>query len=391
MQGTEFLAEPQELGIDPAKLIELMDRVKQEVDDGLLPAVQVALAKDGKLSLFESYGEATNDSLFCIFSSTKAITSAAAWLLIQEGLLDITQKVSALIPEFVDNGAGNGTDNSKQDITIDQLFYHTAGFPHAPFRVSDWPDKNRRLARFSEWKLNWEPGTRFEYHPTSSMWIIAELIERITGETYDSFVRKRISHPLGLDDLWVGIPDEHHDRIATIVHVGEPLTPEDYRERGLPVPPATEVTPEAILNFNKPETRRIPVPGGGGVMSAAELALFYQGLLGNTQSGEKIWSDDIIAMATSPQTGDFTDYGGQRVNRALGVVISGDEKRNYRGFGHTNSATAFGHGGAGGQIGWADPATGISFAYCTNGHDQNIFRQGRRGISLSNRAAVCTG
>ena len=390
MQGTEFLAEPQELGINPAKLIELMDRVKQEVDDGLLPAVQVALAKDGKLALFESYGEATNDSLFCIFSSTKAITSAAAWLLIQEGLLDITQKVSALIPEFVDNGAGNGADNSKQDITIDQLFYHTAGFPHAPFRVSDWPDKNRRLARFSEWKLNWEPRTRFEYHPTSSMWIIAELIERITGETYDSFVRKRISLPLGLDDLWVGIPDEHHDRIATIVHVGEPLTPEDYRERGLPVPPVTEVTPEAILNFNKPETRRTPVPGGGGVMSAAELALFYQGLLGNTQSGEKIWSNDTIAMATSPQTGDFTDYVGQRVNRALGVVISGDEKRNYRGFGHTNSATAFGHGGAGGQIGWADPATGISFAYCTNGHDQNIFRQGRRGISLSNRAAVCT-
>jgi CubicO group peptidase (beta-lactamase class C family) len=95
-------------------------------------------------------------------------------------------------------------------------------------------------------------------------------------------------------------------------------------------------------------------------------------------------------MATTVLTGGMKNLlTNTPVNRALGVVVSGDEKRNLRGFGHTNSAQAFGHGGAGGQIAWVDQATGISVGYCTNGHDRNPIREGRRSISISNRAAVC--
>ena len=79
----------------------------------------------------------------------------------------------------------------------------------------------------------------------------------------------------------------------------------------------------------------------------------------------------------------------QLVNRGLGVVIAGDETRNFRGFGKTNSAEAFGHNGAGGQLAWVDPVTGLSLAYVTNGHDRNTFRQGRRGVAISSLAAVC--
>ena len=67
--------------------------------------------------------------------------------------------------------------------------------------------------------------------------------------------------------------------------------------------------------------------------------------------------------------------------------IAGDADRNYRGFGHTNTELAFGHGGAGGQIAWADPGTGISIAYCTNGHDRHALRQGRCGVGISSPAA----
>ncbi len=80
---------------------------------------------------------------------------------------------------------------------------------------------------------------------------------------------------------------------------------------------------------------------------------------------------------------------GKRANRGLGLMIAGDADRTYRGFGHTNSDFAFGHGGAGGQIGWADPATGISLGYCTNGFDRDAIRQARRGIGISSRAAAC--
>lgn len=380
MQGKNFLADPASLGIDQQKLDALMARVKQEVDTGLLPSVQLALARNGKLALFETYGDASNDSLYCIFSSTKAITSAAAWLLMQNGTLDISKKVADLIPEFAANDKG--------EITIEQVLLHTAGFPHAPFRLSDWAVKEKRLQRFADWRLNWAPGSRYEYHPSSSMWIMAELIERLSGENYEDFVRRHIAKALGLDDLWVGLPEQYHSRVATISLVGEALTEADYRAMGMAAPPMTEVTPEAISAFNVPANRQVPVPGGGGIMSAAELALFYQGLVGNLAN--QPWQPETIQQVTQPRTGDLPDLlTGAPINRALGVVIAGDEKRNHRGFGHTNSPAAFGHGGAGGQIGWVDPTTGISFAYVTNGHDQNAIRQARRGISISNKAAVC--
>lgn len=277
MLAQQFLTDPEDIGVSKEKLALLIERARQEVDTGLLPAAQIALAREGKLALFKTYGDATNDSLFCIFSATKAITSAAAWLLIQEGKMDINQKVADVIPEFADNG--------KDQITIDQVFTHTSGFPHAPFRVEDWPDKERRYGRFSSWRLNWEPGCQYEYHPTSSMWVIGELIERLSGQAYSEFVRSRIAEPLQLPDLRVGTPSEFHGRIATICHVGEPLTEQDYRDAGLPVPPITEVTPAIIENFNRPQNREIPVPGGGCITSAADLALFYQGLIGNTPSG----------------------------------------------------------------------------------------------------------
>jgi CubicO group peptidase (beta-lactamase class C family) len=77
-------------------------------------------------------------------------------------------------------------------------------------------------------------------------------------------------------------------------------------------------------------------------------------------------------------------------DRGLGVEIAGaNGHANARGFGRTNSPEAFGHGGAGGQIGWADPATGISIGYATNGFDRNVIRQGRRGVAISSLANVC--
>ncbi len=378
MQSTDFsVGNPADIGIDATKLQELLDRARKEVDEGFLPSAQIAIARHGKLAAFETFGEATNDSLYCIFSSTKAITSAAAWLLIQDGSLDILRKVSEIVPEFSANG--------KQNITIEQLFTHTAGFPHAPFRPTDWNDKARRAERYSAWTLNWEPGSRYEYHPTSSMWMIAEIIERLSGKDFTDFVREKISLPLGLPDLWVGCPQEQHNRITEIIHVGDGLTSDDYKKLGIPEPPVTEVTEDVLTAFNNTDIRLVGVPGGGGITSAADLALFYQGLNNNT-----LWNHETLEFALKVRTGNLVDQlSNVPVNRALGVSVAGDEKRNLRGFGHTNSPMAFGHGGAGGQIGWVDPATGISIGYCTNGHDRNPIRTARRGISISNRAVQC--
>jgi CubicO group peptidase (beta-lactamase class C family) len=377
-----FADSPESVGVDPERLEALFARVGKEVREGLLPSAQVAVARRGRIAGMRTFGAATDDTLYVVFSATKAITSAAAWLLIQEGKLDPSETVAAIVPEFRTNG--------KESVTVEQLFTHTAGFPHAPFRPDEFLDRGKRLARFATWRLGWEPGSRFEYHPSSSMYVIAELIERRSGSTFGEFVRRRIAEPLGLRDLWTGLPDAEHARLAECVHVGEALTDEDFRRLGFPPPPVTEVTEEAIQSFNRPEVRRAGIPGGGGTMTAADLALFYQALLdvGRALAGSELWSAATLADARRVRTGELRDpVFRKRVHRGLGIVIAGDADRTYRGFGHTNSELAFGHNGAGGQLAWADPATGLSLGYCTNGHDRNVVRQARRGVGIASRAA----
>ena len=384
MPNPKFVADsPEDVGVDSEKLAAVMQRVREEVDGGLLPSAQIAVAREGRLALFETVGAATNDSLYCVFSSTKAITSAAAWLLIEAGDLSVEEE--------------GGRHRSGVRYQRQGGRDRRAAFP-ATRRASrmrrsappDWLDADRRLARFAQWRLNWEPGSRFEYHPSSSMWVVAEIIERRTGRAFTEFVRTEVAAPLGLDDLHVGLPAEQNPRVTEIEHCGDPMTGDDYARLGIPEPPVTEVTEDAILSFNQAEVRAVGVPGGGGIMSAAELALFYQALIhGGSLGGRRVWQNSTLEMARAVRSGDHRDpLSGVPVNRALGIVVAGESFRNFRGFGHANSPLAFGHGGAGGQIAWADPESGISIGYCTNGHDRNPMRLGRRGVSISNRMAT---
>ncbi len=376
----ERTASIEELGLDPAKVEALLQRTRREVDEGLLPGAQIAIARHGKVAVCESFGNANDNSLVCIFSATKGITSAAAWLLFQEGKLLEDELVADIVPEF--------GSNDKDNITVQQLFTHTAGFPHAPFRPLQWNSKQETLGRFAQWRLSWQPGTKFEYHPTSSMWVIAELIERKSGLSYVDFVRTRVVEPLGLTNLFVGLPDSENDRALAVEHSGDPLTEEDYKKLGMPMPPASEVTEEALLVFNKPEVRAVGVPGGGGYASAHDMALFYQAMLHGGLEGRELWHEETRTDVRRIRSGDLTDMMFRKpANRALGIIISGDDSRSFRGFGKTNSPQAFGHNGAGGQLCWADPATGLSLAYLTPGHDRNNVRQGRRGVAIGSLAA----
>lgn len=378
-------ARPEDLGIDSEKLEALYARAKRDVDDGTLKSAQVAVARHGRLAGVRTFGTvqhngvetevpATNDTLYAIFSSTKAIVGAAAWTVCEDGLLKIDERVADIIPEFGSNG--------KDQITVEQVMLHIGGFPLAPFNPLDWDNRERRLDRFARWRLNWEPGTKFEYHATSAHWVLAELIERRTGKDFRAYVRERILDPMGLDTFHLGLPAELNGRVADVRH----LVP--------PVPPPGgwgEVTPDAIKAFNRPEVRAVGVPGGGGIAGAAQLALFYQPLLngGVTAGGKRVMKAETIEWATTVRTKDFHRdlIFNLPVNRALTVVVAGDDGFAYqRGFGRSASPRAFGHGGAGGQIGWGDPETGISVGYTTDGFVDDL-TQGRRGVAISSLAA----
>lgn len=377
------VVEPESLGIDAGRLDELRTRVRRDVDDSLLPSCQFAVARNGKLAAFETVGAADPDTRYVIFSATKAFVASAVWLLIGDGSLDIDRRVADYIPEFATNG--------KDVVTVEQVMLHTSGFPRAPLGPPAWADRDRRLEAFAKWRLNWEPGTAHEYHPTSAHWVLAELVERISGRDYRDFVHERVAGALGLPRV-VGIPPDEQDNIAELSLCGEPASPEELEAIfGVPELPVTEVTDDALLSFNRSDVRAVGVPGGGGVSTAATVALFYQALLHNPDG---LWDPDVLADATGRVRNTFPDLLalGAPANRALGVVVAGDDgNANRRGFGHTQSPRTFGHNGAGGQIAWADPESGLSFCYVTNGRDRNPIREGRRSIGISSRAAVCAG
>jgi CubicO group peptidase (beta-lactamase class C family) len=380
MKHQDRVASPESLGLDSAKLARLFERAEREVREGVLPSCQLAVARHGKLGAVRTIGAADDDSLYIIFSCSKAITSATAWQVIEEGKLSLDERVADILPEFAENGKGA--------VRVEQLFTHTSGFPHAPSGVHDWTPRSALRARFARWRLNWEPGTRFEYHPSSSMWVIAVLCEERTGVPFSELVRARIAEPLGLPDLRMGTPAEHQHRIADIAHTGTALTPEDFRARGWPVPPVTEVTEEAVTRFNTPPFREVGVPGGGAATGAADLALFYQALLtGAAPDGRQLWKRETLDAVREIRTGDLVDpLFRKRAWRGLGITISGDADRVFRGYGRTGSELMFGHNGAGGQLAWADPVSGVSFAYLTNGFDRDLVRQGRRGVALGSLA-----
>lgn len=373
-----------ESGLDESKVDDLLERAAREIDSGLLPSCQVALAHNGTIVAERTLGDASDSSRYVVFSCTKLITAAAAWLAIGDGLVTRHTRVADVVPEFGSNG--------KQTVTIEQLLTHTSGFPSAPFAPADWEDRDRRMQRFSNWRLNWEPGSRFEYHPTSAHWALAEVLERTTGMDLQTLVHTRLLDPLGLDRLRLGVPDHEQGDIVDLVAVGDLPSPEEIEAAtgigGLSLADLGEITEEHLLDFNAATHRRVGVPGGGAVGTAGSLAMLLQAMLNNPDG---LWEPDVLRAGTGQILCDLVDpMVGVAANRTLGLILAGDDGHSaMRGFGRTVSGSAFGHMGAGGQVAWADPRSGLSFAYLTNGLDRDPIRSGRRGSSLSNRAGVC--
>jgi CubicO group peptidase (beta-lactamase class C family) len=252
------------------------------------------------------------------------------------------------VPEFAAHGKGA--------VTLEQVLLMTCGFPEAPMPVSDAADPARRVARFAEWTLEHPPGERYVYHPESAHWVLAELIERAGGEDFRDFVDRRIARPLGLPRL-LGIPRAEQTDVAQLSPAA------DARTRGL---------------YDYAAKIEVGEPGGGGVMTAGSLARFYQALLHDPVG---IWPPDLRADGISHVRCRLPDpLLGLPANRTLGVVVGA-------GFGATwgASRSAFGWPGAGGQVAFAEPATGVSFAFLQMG-DVDPVSPFARGVRLSNLA-----
>jgi CubicO group peptidase (beta-lactamase class C family) len=353
-------AEPAALGLDPDRLERLYATVEAQIADGRYHGAQLAIARHGKLAAFRTFGQArvdpptpaTDRTLWLLFSQTKPVVGAAIWQLVDQGALSFADRIADHIPEFARRGKGL--------ITVQQVITHQGGFPDATVSPAAWTDHERLRAEVCDFALQWDPGTRMKYHGISAHWVLAALIEAVTGRDYREVIRRDLLDPLGLDDLRVGVPQELQDRCADMHAPGDG-----------PASPGGEA-------INSPEWRTAGVPGAGGYATAAAMAAFYQLLVGEGQlNGVRVLSPRVVQLATRNHTGERLDEAqGVAMHRGLGVYIRGTEGGN-RALGTLAGPRTFGHGGAGSSQSWADPDSGLSFTYLSNTrhgawHDQRM-------------------
>ncbi len=341
-------SDPVALNLAPAPLHHLDRLIHQHIEQGRYPGCQIAIARHGKLALVRTYGDAriepervraTDDTLWLMFSNTKVLTMAALWSFVEEGSLSFNDRIADHIPEFAQGG--------KDAITIYQVATHQAGFPGSNCTREAWADHARMREEVSAFRLEWAPGTRLHYHPRSAHLVLGMVIEAVTGHDFRHVIRERVIAPLGLeDDLFVGVPRHQHDRCADAY-----APPEGER-----------------IHENSPAFREAGLPHGGGYGTARGMAAFYQMMINNGRlNGVRLFSPRMIEYVTRDFTGDQPDeyMTGIRMHRGLGPHSRGTGER-VRGLGSIGHPATFGHGGVGSSYCWADPASGVSFAYLTN-------------------------
>lgn len=340
------LLSPEDAGIDPRRLSLFLDRVRLEVEEGFLPSAQVAVARHGRLVAFDTYGASGPDRRYILQSAGRTIVAGVVWKLISDGLLDVAELVAEIVPEFGTNG--------KDAVTVEQVLTHTAGFPFAPLGYPKMLDRERRLEAFARWRLDWEPGSRLQFHLTGAAWVIAEIVERRTGLTFPDYLRLTIVEPLGLGVMLPVPADRFHEILAAPVATDR--TSNDQ-----------EVDPWGPWYLADSDVLAAGEPSHSIAATAADLALLYQAFF---HSG--LWKAAVIAEATRIHVSDkpWGDklYGGSEEVAHLGLfcMVSGEAGGSWTP--RTGSPATFGNGGAPCQLGFMDPDTGTSFAFLTNGY-----------------------
>src|SRR3954453_11823477 len=219
------------------KPLEHLDRlIREHIEQGRYPGAQIALARNGQLALFRSYGDARtegrraaagDDTLFLLFSQTKVLTSSAVWALVEEGRLSFMDKISDHLPEFAARG--------KADITLQQVMTHQGGFPSGDVTRETWADHVRMRAEVCDFSLDWTPGSRLQYHPRAAHLTQAMVIEAVTGKDYREVIRDKVLAPLGLaGDIFVGVPAAQQGRCADTYGPEPRDNSAEFKAAGLP-------------------------------------------------------------------------------------------------------------------------------------------------------------
>ncbi len=302
------------------------------------------------------------DSVILVFSSTKGATAICAHLLAQRGELDLDAPVAEYWPEFAAAG--------KQDIPVRWLLSHQVGLPvfDNPMTVEDWLAWDPPVQALAAQKPVWEAGTVHGYHAGTYGWLVGEVIRRVSGKSVGTFFADEVAAPLGLD-FWIGLPESEEHRVVPMIGIdlqdGEIDEQAQTERRRALLEAARE--PDSLLNrpsttepldMNTRAFRAAEIPAGNGVTDARSLARMYASLIGDGVDGVRLLNDETVARASAEASDGRDEVMRIRTRFGLGFSLDMD--------GSLGQEGAFGHGGAGGSLGFADPKAEIAFGYVMN-------------------------
>ena len=317
------------------------------------------------------------DTVSVVHSCTKGATALCAHVLAAQGRLDLEAPVAQYWPEFARVG--------KETATVRMMLDHSVGVPVLrgavePGELYDW---DRMIARLEAEPPFWEPGSRHGYHMINFGWTVGELVRRASGRSLGTFFREAIAEPLGLD-FWIGLPEEHERRVAPVIAMrrqqGDPLSGFELAvvaDRASV--PSLAISNVGAMNPNSRAAHAAEIGGGGGITNGRGLAGMYTPLaLGG---GALVDRDGLDRMrrVSSAVNRDATLCIATRF--AMGFMVSMDNRGRPDADSVILGEHAFGHVGAGGSIGFADPSCGLALGYSMNRMGKGILLN-ERGQSL---------
>ncbi|WP_022981582.1 EstA family serine hydrolase [Ideonella sp. B508-1] len=309
------------------------------------------------------------DTLFNVYSVTKAVAATALHLQAERGLIDYDTPVARYWPEYGVRG--------KAGTTVRDVLTHRACVPQmpegvTPERMCDWDWMTRAIAELAPLA---EPGTKTLYLSMTFGWIVGELVRRTdpTHRSLGRFVREEIAGPLRAPDLWIGVPDAEFPRIARQVDAMVPVPPEHLPPLFLASMPAAVALVPPV--FERPDVRRAEVAGVGGIFTARSEARFWAMLAGGGElDGVRLLSPQRVATLNTPRARseepDQVMFGFPIPITIGGFWFGGEHPPVCS----ARSPRALCHPGQGGSIGWADPDRQLAVAICHN----RLFNPGTR-------------
>lgn len=327
------------------------------------------------------------DTVTTVFSCTKGAVAIAAHLLVSRGELEIDAPVAKYWPEFAKNG--------KENATVRMMLDHSVGVPaiREPLKERACCDWDYMIHRLEEEEPFWKPGIRNGYHMSNFGWTVGELVRRVAGMSMGSFFQQEVAQPTGAE-FWIGAPEEVEERFALVIpYAPQPDdAPSDFVVTLLA--DAASISALSLRNGggfdpNARDCHAAEIGGGGGISNARGLARIYAPLANGGSLGGVTLADPVtlarMGEVSSATKEDATLLIPTRF--ALGFMKSMDNRKWKPG--NTDSVimspAAFGHVGAGGSLGFADPAEGMSFGYAMSRMGKGILMNDR-GQSLVDAA-----